>query len=92
MMRPVNPNAHWRDSARRARFFMVDAQAVFPIFLFLVHIRIWTLILAILATIFFATISRFGFSTIVFLRLARSFLAGPIKVAYPWWMWPNKKQ
>lgn len=26
--------AHWRDSARSTRFFMVDARAAFPIFLF----------------------------------------------------------
>jgi len=81
-----SPNAHWRDSARSARFFIVDAQAAFPLLLFLLHIKLWTFILAILAMIFFTTLNRFGFSVIVFLRLIRSFLAGNRKNSFPWWL------
>ena len=45
--------AHWRDSARSARFALVDARAAFPLFLFLMHIRIWTGVLVIVSVIFF---------------------------------------
>jgi intracellular multiplication protein IcmT len=86
MYRPISPNAHWRDSARSARFFIVDAQAAFPLLLFLVHIRLWTFIIACVAMLFFTLLNRFGFSVIVFGRLFRSFLAGRRKNAYPWWM------
>lgn len=49
--------AHWRDSARSARFFIVDARAAFPIFLFLMHIRIWTGILVLISAVFLASLS-----------------------------------
>jgi len=80
------PGAHWRDSARSARFFIVDAQAAFPLLLFLLHIKLWTFIVAIVAMLFFTMLNRFGFSVIVFLRVAQSFLAGKRKKAYPWWL------
>lgn len=80
---PTEP--HWRDSARPARFFIVDARAAFPLLLFLLHIRWWTFILAVVATIFFATLERYGFTVPVFLRWVRTTLAGPRKFSIPWW-------
>jgi intracellular multiplication protein IcmT len=77
--------SHWRDSARSARFFMVDARAAFPIFLFLMHIRVWTGVLFITSALFFAIIEHYGFTVPVFLRWLRSFLAGTIKSSQPWW-------
>jgi len=79
------PNTHWRDSARRPRFFLVDARAAFPLVLFLLHIRIWTAVVALLATCFFALLERNGFTVSVFLRWLRSSLAGPRKNSMPWW-------
>ena len=78
-------SSHWRDSARSARFFMVDARAAFPLFLFLMHIRIWTGMLVLVSAIFFAIIEHYGFTVPVFLRWSRTFLAGSIKSAQPWW-------
>lgn len=80
---PTEP--HWRDSARPPRFFIVDARAAFPLLLFLLHIRWWTFILAVVATIFFATLERYGFTVPVFLRWLRSTLAGSRKFSIPWW-------
>ena len=77
--------SHWRDSARSPRFFIVDARAVFPVFLFLMHIRIWTAVLVVLATVFFAFIEHFGFTVPVFFRWLRSIMAGPVKTSQPWW-------
>lgn len=84
-MATFSDDTHWRDSARNARFFMVDARAAFPLFIFLLHIRMWTFILALISIIFFAIIERYGFSVPVFLRFIRSFLAGPHKSSSPWW-------
>ena len=77
--------AHWRDSARTARFFMVDARAAFPVFIFLMHIRWWTGMLVIVSAVFFAVIEHYGFTVPVFLRWLRVFFAGSIKSSQPWW-------
>jgi intracellular multiplication protein IcmT len=77
--------ANWRDSARNVRFWIIDSSACFPLLLFLLHIRLWTFTLAIIATIFLALLERYGFTLKVFGRLVRSFVAGPRKIAQPWW-------
>lgn len=77
--------AHWRDSARSARFFMVDARAAFPIFLFLMHIRVWTGALVLVSALFFGIIEHYGFSLPVTFRWLRTFFAGHIKSSRPWW-------
>ncbi len=76
---------HWRDSARSARFFLVDARAAFPIFFFLMHIRVWTGILVLVSVFFFGIIEHYGFSLPVFLRWLRTFFAGHVKSSRPWW-------
>ena len=80
-----SPTAHWRDSARDPRFFMVDARAAFPIFFFLMHIRLWTGILVIVSAVFFGILEHYGFTLPVFLRWLRLFFAGPVKSSHPWW-------
>lgn len=77
--------SHWRDSARSARFFLVDARAAFPIFLFLMHIRVWTGILVLVSAVFFGVIEHYGFTVPVFLRWLRSLLAGSLRSSQPWW-------
>ena len=84
-MAGFSENAHWRDSARVVRFFMIDSGASFPLLFFLVHIRWWTFITAVFATLFFALIARFGFTVPVFFRWLRLKLAGPRKIAVPFW-------
>ena len=84
-MADFSPNAHWRDSARPARFFFVDYRAAFPLLLFLLHIKVWTFIAAVVTMLFLALLERWGFTVTVFLRWLRSTLAGPHKVALPWW-------
>ncbi len=78
-------STHWRDSARSARFFMVDARAAFPIFIFLMHIRVWTAVLVMVSAFFFGLIEHYGFTVPVFLRWLRNFFAGSLKSSQPWW-------
>lgn len=85
MAENFSPSAHWRDSARSARFFLVDARAAFPIFLFLMHIKVWTGILVIVSAVFFGILEHYGFTVPVFLRWLQLFFAGPVKFAIPWW-------
>lgn len=84
-MRVPDSDAHWRDSARQARFFLVDANAAFPILFMLLHIRLWTFLLALAFIGFFAVLERFKFTIPVFFRWLRTFIAGPVKTAKPWW-------
>lgn len=77
--------AHWRDSARSVRLFFLDFRACFPLLILLFHIRWWTFILAVVATIFFTALERYGFTLNVFLRWLRAFIAGNRKIAQPWW-------
>lgn len=77
--------AHWRDSARNVRLWFIDFRATFPLLFFVLHIRLWTFVVAVLAITFFSMIERYGFTPMVFLRLLRAFVAGPRKIAQPWW-------
>ena len=81
-----NPaTAHWRDSARTAKFFSIDARAALPLLLFLLHIKMWTFLLAIGVTLFFGLLQRFGFTLPVFFRWLRVMVGGKQRYAYPWW-------
>ncbi len=86
MVKQPSADAHWRDSARPAKFFMFDAKASFPLLLFLLHIRLWTFVLAVTVMLFLTVLSRYGFSTTVFTRWFRTSLAGKRKMANPWWL------
>lgn len=75
----------WRDTGRPARFFIIDARAVFPFLGFILHISWWTFFVALAASIFFGLLERYRFTLPVFLRWIRTTLAGPHKISAPWW-------
>ena len=78
-------HAHWRDSARSPRFFLVDALASLPLLFVFIHARWWTFYLAVSTMIFFIILERFKFTLPVFMRWLRATIAGPVRVAKPWW-------
>lgn len=77
--------AHWRDSARRPRFYIIEGWGAFPMFIFLLHIQWWTFIVALSATIFFSVLERYGFTIPIFWRWLLCFLGGSRKAVRPWW-------
>ena len=83
----ASPNAHWRDSSRQVKFFFIDSKAAFPFVVFLLHMRMWTFILAVLMMLFFGVLARFGFTPPVFARWLRLLIAGKRKFARPWWVY-----
>jgi intracellular multiplication protein IcmT len=85
-MAAPSPDASWRDSARYPKLFFIDARAVFPVFFCLLHIKLWTISVALFFTIFFSILNYYGFTVAVFGRWLRAKLAGRRKVAIPWWM------
>lgn len=84
-MQEPSENAHWRDSARSVRFFVIDYKAAFPLVLLLLF-QTWSMVIvAVGAVVFFSLLFRFGYTLEVFFRLGRSWIAGSRKVAIPWW-------
>jgi intracellular multiplication protein IcmT len=77
--------ASWRDSARELRFFILPGQAVLPIFVALLVEDFWAWVLALVTTVFFSVLHRFGFKPMVFLRIVKCFIAGNVVSSRPWW-------
>lgn len=76
---------YWRDASRPVKFFMWDAESSYPLVVWMLFPHTWLLIVVFIAMVFFTLLSRYGISLVVFLRIFRSFLAGPRKFVRPWW-------
>lgn len=85
----INPDAHWRDSARQVRFFIIDYRATFPLllFIFFPSMTFFWIIVFLMGFLFF--IERYGYTVTVFLRVLRGFIGGRQKSAIPWWRSPR---
>ena len=81
---PILETTHWRDASRTPRFYFMDAFAAFPFLIFFLHIRLWTFFLAIAVVAFFVVLEKFKFSLPVFFRWIRATIAGPTRIAKPW--------
>lgn len=79
-------NAHWRDTARSIKFFMLDGKTVFPLVSLMIYPRMWTLIVALIATVFFSLLNRYGLTVSIFIRVLRNAASGRRKISNPWWM------
>jgi intracellular multiplication protein IcmT len=69
-------DVHWRNTQRPARFFMLDARASVALLVFMVHIRLWTLVLAILVMTAFWFCERMGLTFASALRAFRCYILG----------------
>ena len=78
--------AHWRDTARPVKLWIVNSNATFPIVFALFHIRWWTMSLALAAVVALSVLEYYGFTIVVFGRYLRNLLAGSRRLAIPWWM------
>jgi hypothetical protein len=85
-IRKFTANAHWRDSAREAKLWIFDSSTVFPLIIFFFDISWVTFIISMIVVCFFIVLRHYGFSSWVFLRWLRAFVAGKRKLATPWWM------
>ena len=77
----VSAYNHWRNTARPARFFMLDARACLVVFLFIVHVRTWTLVLMIAVLVLCGILERYGMTLPVAMRRLRVFFIGPRRPA-----------
>lgn len=69
-------DVHWRNTQKPARFFMFDARVAAVLMIFLMHMRLWTLVLAILAFALFYILERVGLTFDSALRAIRCYILG----------------
>jgi intracellular multiplication protein IcmT len=67
---------HWRNTQKPVRFFILDARAFLAVLLFLLHMRLWTFILAIGVMMVFLILERRGLTFAASLRAMRSWFMG----------------
>lgn len=68
--------AHWRDTYKPARFFIMDARAGVIVVVTLLHVRIWTVALMAGTITLFWFLERRGFSLPGAFRAFRAWLIG----------------
>ncbi len=69
----------WRNTALYPKLGPIDARCAIPVFLAVLPIAIWKLILASLVVVFFWWLERRNITLIVFFRMVRCALAGPLR-------------
>lgn len=78
---------NWRETARTPRFFFLDARTLVPIFIFLMHMRLWTLAVAVISIALFTVLERLGYDLNVLFRVVRTRMIDkhrPINSANMW--------
>ena len=80
-MAQFNSLNHWRNTARPVRFFNVDARAGVFVLLCLMHLRLWTIGLAVCAMVAFMILERFGLTLPLAFRRLRVWFLGPRRPA-----------
>jgi intracellular multiplication protein IcmT len=78
-------DTHWRDAARVPRFYFMDAYAALPLLIFFLHMSLTTFLISVVFIGFFIVLEKFKFTLPVFFRWLKTFIAGPGRVAKPWW-------
>ena len=67
---------HWRNTQKPVRFFVLDARAFLAVLFYLVHARIWVLVLALFAMFMFWSFERRGLMFDPAIRSIRCWLLG----------------
>src|SRR3546814_9147184 len=68
--------AHWRDTYRTPRLFMIDARAAIPLLASALHVAWWTVLPAVMTLVLFFWLERIGLSLPSALRALRATFAG----------------
>ena len=71
--------AHWRNTFKQPRFFFLDARVGVFLVVFLLHVRLWTLLIMIVVFGIFFMMERYGLGFSSALRAVRAYFAGPIR-------------
>lgn len=71
----------WRETQRPARLLIFDARLVIFIGIFILHIRLWTLVMLVVAIALFWFLERKGLSMPNAIRRFRTLIVGPYRAA-----------
>ena len=82
MAKQIPENWHWRNSMKPVRFFNFDGRAGFFLVLFIVHMRVSTLVLLVVVFSYFHILERKGLSFPAALRATRVWFIGPYRPAW----------
>lgn len=80
-MSVFNSYNHWRNTARPVRFFNIDYRAGIFLFIFLMHIRMWTFILLIVVFVVLFLLEKRGLTLPLATRRLRVWFLGPVRPA-----------
>jgi intracellular multiplication protein IcmT len=75
----------WRFTSSPVRFFIVDARALVPLLLFILHIQWWTFYVAIVGVVLFGALEWAGLTAPVAWRTCRRLIVGPVRPCVPAW-------
>lgn len=76
-----NSYNHWRNTARPVRFFNIDYRAGIFVFMFMMHIRLWTFLVLIGVIVGLLILERRGLSFNLALRRMRLWFIGKSRPA-----------
>lgn len=76
-----NSMNHWRNTARPVRFFHVDYRAGVFLFVFMMHIRLWTFLLLLAVMTILWLLEKRGLTMPLALRRLRLWVIGPFRPA-----------
>jgi intracellular multiplication protein IcmT len=76
-----NSYNHWRNTARPVRFFNVDYRAGIFLFIFLMHIRLWTFVMVLVVFMVLLLLERRGLTLPLAMRRLRVWYLGPRRPA-----------
>ncbi len=82
----MNDSSLWRMASISPKILGIPCLAYCPIFIWLIHMRMWTLTLSILIIAFSGVLAKYGYTYSVFIRKISSFLRGKQISAKPWWV------
>jgi intracellular multiplication protein IcmT len=75
----------WRNTMLPVRAYIVDARALVPLMIFLMHWSWTTLYVALVGIALFGTLEFCGLSFPAAIRTLRRWIVGPIRPAVPAW-------
>lgn len=76
---------HWRDSARQPRFFVIDANIIWPMGLFLFAMSSRTTLLLIFSALFLLALEKTNFTILKFSRFVYVLIGGKTRYRKGWW-------
>ena len=76
-----NSYNHWRNTARPVRFFTIDYRAGVFLFIFMMHIRLWTFLMMLTVMLILFLLERRGLTFTLAMRRMRVWFIGPKRPA-----------